>query len=387
MKAYIKNYCVGCGACKSLNQAELKKDKKGYLYPADGNQDWLEKICPAAGVHVASMSENSWGRKKAVYYGWSSDNLVRENASSGGVLTELAAFMLEQKLVDEVLHTCVDDQCPSKTKICYSTTRKQLVKRCGSRYSISHPLAELHKLDSKKRYLFIGKPCDVVALRNLQKIEPKWKEIIPYVFSFFCAGLPSVDAQHKLLTSLGTNKKDCVSLRYRGNGWPGYATAVDKNGDMYQMDYNTSWGTILGRDIMKGCRFCLDGIGEMADISCGDAWYLTADGKPDFRENKGRNIVFARTEKGYEILESAKLHGAVVLQETDEKEAHLNQIQKYQYERKATMGAKILAVRLAFHPAPKYSLRMLVQWKNNVSSKKRWQIFRGTLKRVIQGKI
>ena len=156
---------------------------------------------------------------------------------------------------------------------------------------------------------------------------------------------------------------------------------------MYQMDYNTSWGTILGRDIMKGCRFCLDGIGEMADISCGDAWYLTADGKPDFRENKGRNIVFARTEKGYEILESAKLHGAVVLQETDEKEAHLNQIQKYQYERKATMGAKILAVRLAFHPAPKYSLRMLVQWKNNVSSKKRWQIFRGTLKRVIQGKI
>lgn len=63
MKAYIKNYCVGCGVCKSLNQAELKKDKKGYLYPADGNQDWLEKICPAAGVHVASMSENSWGRK------------------------------------------------------------------------------------------------------------------------------------------------------------------------------------------------------------------------------------------------------------------------------------------------------------------------------------
>lgn len=387
MKTYIKNYCIGCGACQSLNHADLKKNEKGYLYPVNEKIDWLEKVCPASGLHVSLMSKDSWGRKKAVYYGWSSNEQIRKSASSGGVLTELASFMLEYKLVDAVLHTCVNNQKPWETQICYSTTKEQVVERCGSRYSISHPLAELHKLNPEKKYLFIGKPCDVIALRNLQKIEPKWQEIIPYTFSFFCAGLPSVDAQKKLLNSLGTNEKSCVALRYRGNGWPGYATAVDQEGKSYQMDYNTSWGTILGRDIMKACRFCLDGIGEMADISCGDAWYLTLEGKPDFRENKGRNIVFARTEKGYELLQKVKKSGNLVLQETNEKEARLSQIQKYQYERKATMVAKILAVRMAFHPTPKYSLRMLMKWSRDVSLRKQWQIFKGTLKRVIQGKI
>ena len=51
------------------------------------------------------------------------------------------------------------------------------------------------------------------------------------------------------------------------------------------------------------------------------------------------------------------------------------------------MVAKILAVRMAFHPTPKYSLRMLMKWSRDVSLRKQWQIFKGTLKRVIQGKI
>ena len=88
------------------------------------------------------------------------------------------------------------------------------------------------------------------------------------------------------------------SLRYRGDGWPGYATATQYDGKVFKMDYNTSWGQILGRDIMKMCRFCLDGIGEMADISCCDAWYLTNDNKPDFSEADGRNAVFCRSKLG-----------------------------------------------------------------------------------------
>ena len=47
--------------------------------------------------------------------------------------------------------------------------------------------------------------------------------------SFFCAGLPSIDAQKKLLEEMGCNSR-VVSLRYRGNGWPGYATANLENG-------------------------------------------------------------------------------------------------------------------------------------------------------------
>ena len=132
-----------------------------------------------------------------------------------------------------------------------------------------------------KKYAFIGKPCDVTVLKNFQKLNPIIAEMIPITMSFFCAGLPRIDAQKKLLEEMGCNGR-VVSLRYRGNGWPGYATVNLENGKQCKMDYNTSWGKILGRDIMKMCRFCLDGIGEMADIACCDVWYLTEDNKPNF---------------------------------------------------------------------------------------------------------
>ena len=80
-----------------------------------------------------------------------------------------------------------------------------------------------------KKYAFIGKPCDVTVLKNFQKLNPIIAEMIPITMSFFCAGLPSIDAQKKLLEEMGCNSR-VISLRYRGNGWPGYATANLENG-------------------------------------------------------------------------------------------------------------------------------------------------------------
>lgn len=40
----------------------------------------------------------------------------------------------------------------------------------------------------------------------------------------------------------------------------------------------------------------------MADISCGDAWYLTQEGKPDFSEHEGCNVVFVRSSAGEDVL-------------------------------------------------------------------------------------
>ena len=54
-----------------------------------------------------------------------------------------------------------------------------------------------------KKYAFIGKPCDVTVLKNFQKLNPIIAEVIPITMSFFCAGLPSIDAQKKLLEEMG----------------------------------------------------------------------------------------------------------------------------------------------------------------------------------------
>lgn len=386
MDKVIHDYCVGCGLCQSLEKAELVEDKKGYMSPVTGDRKWLYDVCPAGGSQCRNMDfEHIWGRTESVYYAWSFDPILRKKASSGGALTEIASYLLESHRVDAVLHTCAANEDPTKTVVCISTTRDELIARSGSRYAISRPLSMIANLDDKKKYAFIGKPCDVTALKNYQRINPDAAQMITITLSFFCAGLPSQDAQVKLIREMGCDGK-IKSLRYRGDGWPGYATATQYDGKVFKMDYNTSWGQILGRDIMKMCRFCLDGIGEMADISCCDAWYLTNDNKPDFSEADGRNAVFCRSKLGEQIIKECSQSGKLVVSDFPDYEDKLQYMQFYQRDRRATMFAKYLAMKLCFKPFPRYRIKVL-KYQKDISLMRRLKILKGTIERVLKGKI
>lgn len=384
MKRYLKEYCVGCGLCKAMKKAELVTDSKGFRHPASGDVAWLEKVCPAAGQQQSRMNKNEiWGRFQTVYYGWSNDPGIRQSASSGGILTEVAVYLIKNKIVDGVIQVEADKECPTKTKTVISYKESEIKARCGSRYSISSPLEIMDKLETNKRYAFIGKPCDVTAIQNYIEMDPQFRKMIYITLSFLCAGLPSLEAQEKLLHTL--NCTDCKTLIYRGNGWPGYTTVSDQNGKIFQLEYETAWGKILGRDIMKMCRFCLDGIGESADISCGDAWYLKEDGRPDFSEHDGRNIIFARTEIGKQLLEKMAQEGVISINAVDTSD--FSNIQKYQYQRRTTMAAKFAAMRVLLKPLPKYTGKFLSSYGKYANFSLKKSIFLGTGKRALLKKI
>ena len=388
MKSCFKRYCVGCGLCQACAKAELNIDNKGYYYPATGDEKWMEAVCPIGNLPKEEYNSSSiWGRREAVYYGWSDNIQVRTKASSGGVVSEIAAFLLNTKTVDGIIHISADalHQTENVTTISYSV--EDVYSKCGSRYSISHPLDILDRLDLGKTYAFIGKPCDIVTLRNYQKVNPDNKRVIPILLSFFCMGLPSVDAQEKLLTALNSDRESCRILVYRGNGWPGFATAVNEDGSSKQIDYSSSWGKILGRDLMPACRFCMDGIGEAADISCGDAWYVGENGEPDFSEHEGRNIVFARTQLGLEILKKMENIGTVTLKVVDNPETYLATVQRSQFFRRASMKSRIAALRIMGKAYPRYPKEMLEAFSQHITVKERLKTFLGTCRRILKGAI
>lgn len=382
IKKYLKDYCVGCGLCEAIGKAHCIEDEKGFYHPDTGDEKWLDAVCPSGGEQQGMMEfRKIWGRSKAIYYGWSSDPKVRRIASSGGVITEVSSWLLEKHKVEGVIHTCPNPEDQTKTISCISTNRNELIRRSGSRYAISHPLAILKALDRTKRYAFVGKPCDVATLNNFIKVQPEWKNIIIYTISFFCAGMPSQDAQSKLLEHLGCPKEKLKTLRYRGDGWPGYTTAIEYSDKEYRTDYATSWGKILGRDIMKMCRFCLDGIGETADISCGDAWYLTPDKKPNFSESKGRNVIFARTDLGEATIGSIIADGKIIVEPACVDD--LKYIQTYQWDRRATMVDKRAGMKLMGRSFPKYKHSNMIQYGRLVPLRRHLRILGGIVKRVI----
>lgn len=381
-------YCIGCGLCKSELNLEIKENSKGYMYPValDESKEFLEKVCPIMDNHEEAKEYNSiWGNIEMAVGAYATDADIRKKASSGGVLTALALYLLETGKVDGVIQVSADSKNPTQTICQVSTTRDQVLNCCGSRYSISNPWLNLElQIDFEKCYVAIGKPCDILALRRLRSQNEKYK-CIKYLLSFFCAGLPSVDAQKELLSKIGCKEDTCASLTYRGNGWPGYTTAIDADGNEYTMEYSRAWGKILGRDVHPYCRLCIDGIGEAADVSCGDGWYIK-DGEPDFTERDGRNIVFSRNSLGSELLQEAKDAGYIVYENWDNLD-ELQIIQKHQYTRKTTMKSKMMGYHICGRKVPVYDRRLLKEYSKKASFKQKSKMFLGTVKRILQGKI
>lgn len=383
-----KEYCAGCGLCHSAEAVQYEY-QNGFFKPElhQNNFSFCEGVCPASGNWLKDIDpKKKWGKYINACITWSSDPQLRFSASSGGTITVTSEYLLNKKLVDEIIHTCVSKQSQIKTEYTKSKSVDELRDKTGSRYTVSSPLIELLQcISPEKKYAVVGKPCDILVLRRyLDAHQELYKNII-YLISFFCAGVPSENANRKLLDHLKTNEQKCRHLTYRGEGWPGFATAVDDKGNKHAMSYNDSWGKILGRDINKFCRFCMDGIGEFADISCGDAWYIEEDGTPDFNEHDGRNITFSRTKKGDELLKMCVKDGVLISESYEIN--NLKCIQKYQYERRSQVYSRILGMKLCGRKTPYYPLKTLRKFTHDLNEIQILKGIAGTIKRVVSGKM
>jgi coenzyme F420 hydrogenase subunit beta len=321
----------------------------------------IAATCPGVKVeHLPSMQGQHaiWGPIVSVQTGHAVDSEVRRQGSSGGVISALAIHLLESGQVDFVAQTAVDPKDPLRNALQISTSRADVLRAAGSRYSPSAPLQGLRELlDTGKRFAFIGKPCDVAALRQYGEQNPAVKSQIPFMLSFMCAGVPSIKGTHEVITALGATREKVVSFRYRGDGWPGMARAVHASGESFEMDYNTSWGTILNKHLQFRCKICPDGTGEFADVVCADAWY-GKDGYPDFEERDGRSLVLTRTATGRKLVEAAI--GARSIATAPLPIDEIAKMQPYQVDRKQLVLGRRLATRLAMGQAPKYSRMGLI---------------------------
>lgn len=384
-----REYCTGCGLCHSECNVNFNLNEKLFPVAALKEKDILfcKKVCPAGIGTDEYLKDSVWGSILEVHGGWASDNSLRHCASSGGVLTALAIWLLKTKQVDGIIQTRVSADSPIQTETSVSYYDEDVKCCVGSRYSISTPLYNLREQIVKgKRYAVIGRPCDILALKKYSVSTGEYKEEIVYTLSFFCAGTPSMNANIKLLKAMGCELEECKALSYRGNGWPGYATARDKQGNEYYMKYSDSWGKYLGRDIRPICRFCIDGTGAAADISCGDYWHLK-DGMPDFGEHEGRNLIFCRNKKGCDLIERAYADGAIQLCDFSEGRENIQKVQPAQFERITTMYSRILAMKLFRRTVPEYNSKVLRRFAKENSMKKHLHIFAGTVKRIKNGKI
>ncbi|MCK4818974.1 Coenzyme F420 hydrogenase/dehydrogenase, beta subunit C-terminal domain, partial [bacterium] len=303
--------------------------------------------------------------------------------ASGGGLTAILACLLETARADCIMHVGTSAESPFVNEVKLSTTIKEVFENCGSRYSPVAPLERLGEaLDSYEKIVVVGRPCDISALKKYSKIDQRINTNIVCTVSFFCAGIPSIKGTYKILNKFGINQPDVTSIRYRGYGWPGKTKVVVDNGGEFSMDYKTSWGRMLGRDLLTRCKVCPDGIGEDADVVMADGWTVDDKGYPTFEEHDGVNAIVARTSKGYAAVMLSSEKGWLTLQ-SDLTTDKLNQMQPNQFNRRRSVYSRVLAIRLMGGGVPSFDMTTLKKLAIEAGILFNLKQLLGMLKRVI----
>jgi coenzyme F420 hydrogenase subunit beta len=344
------------------------------------------KVCPGIELSHSRFDEatipqlrQSWGPVLEVWEGYATDPEIRFKGSSGGAATALALYCLEKEKMAGALHIGSNPEQPLSNIAVFSRNREELLIRTGSRYSPAAPCERFDWIqNAESACVFIGKPCDVAALRKFQKLHSEFNTKIGLTISIFCAGTPSTAGTYKLLDSLDIKADDVSEIRYRGCGWPGM-TSVTLNGDTQekrQITYEESWGNILCNHVQFRCRLCPDGTGELADLSCGDPWYRQIN-----PGESGRSLVLVRTERGREILHKAMEAGYVELERAQP--TVLSASQQSLLNKKKMLLGRLLAMRVMFTPTPRFKgFSLLSNWRQLSVRDKCRSVF-GTIRRII----
>ena len=388
------NLCAGCGACAGLvpDKIAMQITPPGFLRPVqkadltDAQEALIAAICPGLGETVVAADRTDtvlWGPYVAMQTGWATDPAIRFAGSSGGALSMLLIHLLDTAAVDAVVQTAADPGLAIGNATMISLKAVDIITAAGSRYAPSAPLADVAALIADgRRFAFVGKPCDVAALRALTQRDAAAARAFPVILSFFCAGVPSHSGGRAVLSALGVTEADTAAFRYRGNGWPGEATAVARDGTARSMSYHDSWGKILSKHVQHRCKICADGTGIAADIVCADAWEADAQGYPKFSDAPGVSLIVARTDLGAQIIAAATVAGQIETATFDIDA--LAAIQPGQRERRRALLARLLALRLVGRPVPRYiGLHLFAAARQNPLARN-LKNFAGTLRRALR---
>jgi coenzyme F420-reducing hydrogenase beta subunit len=269
-----------------------------------------------AGERFADLPEHDvLGRYRSVWAGRIADDASIPQSSSGGMTSWIVGQLLEEKLVDGVVHVGSGTDELFEYQVS-STVDEAMSKRKSVYYSTSMDEAIRSVEGDGKRYAFVGVPCFITALRHLQRERPGLEQQFPFLVGLVCGHLKSTAFARLLAWQLGIAPDDIESVDFRvkrpGHDAADYAFGARATGGEMKTALNrelvgANWGHAMMQ--LSACDFCDDIFAETADVVLGDAWL------EEYREDwRGTNVVVSRHPRIDEILNNGRESGQVVLE-------------------------------------------------------------------------
>ncbi len=286
----INDRCIDCGQCidycphseKNLKDQIMKMNKFDNLCDFGVNPQYKYYLSHAV----------------------NEDNRVR--SASGGIVTSLAGYLLQNNLITGVIHVerILGNIGDEHYRACISQKVDELEKRRSSVYG---PICFSNVIDkiqnNEGKYLVIGVPC---VIRGIKKFLSNKKNSKTEIITIALACSHNVNGQFSdyLAQSLGQDKNKPFMINMRNKeGIPDANNfniqLYDLNGEIikvnrFKADFTKIWRNYFFS--MNSCNYCNDFWGNDGDISVKDAW-----GKYAINP-LGESIVVVRNENLNKIL-------------------------------------------------------------------------------------
>lgn len=315
----LEDICTGCGTCVGLcqmNAISLDKNhlKGNYLPRIDHNKcthcGICYNCCPGHSVDYIFLnnfcfgsipSHSLLGQVRECNVAYATNKNIRYNSSSGGLITEILIYALEEGLIDGALVTRMNPDKPLEPEPIIARTREEIIEAARSKYCpVPANVAIKYILENEGRYAVVGLPCHIQGLRKAETINRILKQRILIHLGLFCAGTKTFLATEFLLYKLGINPSTVKRIEYRGRGWPGSMLISSSNrDDAMIIPKSVYYDSFFSSFTPWRCWLCIDHTSELADISFGDAWLPSIMQK----DNLGSSIVLTRSEIGRNIID------------------------------------------------------------------------------------
>ena len=310
----LKNECTACGACMSIcpkKCIDFITDEEGFYFPSVDNDKCIkcgkcESVCHCLNLKPADIQKTS-------YYGFSLDDAVRKDSTSGGAFAALADIVLSDG--GNVYGAAFDFE---NLQLKHTSTDKVSLKELQKSKYIESYMGDIisdiqRDLDKGRRVLFCGTPCQAAGVR--QAVKDKNNLLV--TVDFICHGVPSSVLFKEHLKNIHKNENLlALDFRPKDKGWSSKnirlvtKTKTKTQTTPYYLDTFYKGFITANAILRRSCYNCKFRYNHYSDITIADFWGYR-DYAPELDIKKGLSLIVANNEFGNKFVnnfENFELH-------------------------------------------------------------------------------
>mgnify|MGYP005832516685 CR=1 FL=1 len=358
--------CTRCGACAGLSGGRIAfRDREGAHLPdvlepvPDEVAERARRACSGAEVPLGELSAFAFGEGAARHpylgafrrlaVGCAADPEVRRAGSSGGILTAVLLHLLERGEIAGAVVTAMDPEKPWLPRTAIATSAEEIRAAAQSKYVITAAneiLPEMERFSGPLAY--VGLPCQVHAIRKLERAGDPSVRRVRCVFGPFCGNTLHISSIESFLRSHGVRDlREITRLEFRAGEWPGSLRIALRSGRVLELPkFHANY--LIPFHIVKRCLLCVDLANELADLSGGDAW------APVYEERgKGFSLIAARSQEAEALLARMEAAGLLELAPISPEDAARMHSHGYDLKKRGA-PIRIAFRRIVRKPVPDY---------------------------------